>query len=154
MNTRALCLALPGLLLVALTATAQSLIVTEEELAPDRFPDVAAQIRDNLDQIGLSSARREQVLQLLQRMETRIAEDPERHHWRIRQEQRRLNTALGPDLTVNERGAKVVCRRIRPVGSKIPITECRDRQTIETEQDAAVRMLDRAGVDSIKRDRN
>jgi hypothetical protein len=126
-----------GLFLLALPAAAQSLIVTEDELAPDRFPEVAETIRANLDPLGLSPARHEQVLRLLQRMEARIAEDPARYHRRIRHEQKRLNSVLAPAMTVNQLGANVVCKPVKPVGSRIPFTECRDRLTMETEERAA-----------------
>lgn len=138
--TTLLRLAFAGLALFALPAAASTFLVTDDELEPDLFPAVAESIRANLDQVGLSSAKRTQVLRLLDRMEGHIADDPIRHHSRVRQDQRRLNAALAPELTPTHRRAEVVCQQIRPVGSKIPVTRCRDRQTIEDEHHEAQRL--------------
>lgn len=125
-------------------AQAGTFVITEDELDPEIFPTVAESIRSNLDEISgskLTRAKRVVVLRSLERMERFLAEDPRRHHDRIRQDQKRVNSALLPAVAGDGSRAQVVCRRIRDVGSHIDKTECRTRAEIDRESEAANRML-------------
>lgn len=123
---------------------AGTFVITDDELDAELFPAVAESIRVNLDKVPrsrFSRANRKVVLRSLERMEHFFAEDPQRHDWRIRQEQRRVNSALLPAVAPDRSGAQVVCRRVKDVGSHIHKTECRSRQEIEAEREAAQRIM-------------
>lgn len=129
-----------GLLLlagVALSATASTFVVTEEELHPDLFPAVAGAIRANLEgpnsPQGLTRAERQRVEDSLDRMQAMLAEDPVRHHSRIRTLQRQVNTALTPRVAQNTAQSDVVCQRVKKVGTNIPTTECTSRAQRESD---------------------
>lgn len=139
-------LALP-LLALTLSAGAGTFIVTDDELDPEIFPAVADSIRANLDgpnaPAGMTSAKQKRVLRSLERIEGFLADDPQRHQSRIRNEQVRLNAVLAPQVAREDGRSEMVCQRIRPVGSNIPTTRCRSRQTIEDEEQLAQEEVDR-----------
>lgn len=115
--------------------------LAEADLAPDRFPAVAAELRTQLetsDRHGLSNGQRERVLQSLSRIEGWLAEDASGNQPRIHAEQRRINALIAPQVASrgNDR-SNLVCKRVRPVGSNIPTTECKTREQIAAEQAAA-----------------
>lgn len=115
--------------------------LAEADLAPDRFPAVAAELRlqlDGADRHGLSNGQRERVLQSLSRIEDWLAEDASGNQPRIHAEQRRINALIAPQVASrgNDR-ANLVCKRVRPVGSDIPVTECKTREQLAAEQAAA-----------------
>lgn len=144
----ALCVAVL-LACLAAPAWAGTFVITDDELDAEIFPAVAESIRVNLDQVPrsrFSRTNRRVVLRSLERMERFFAEDPQRHDWRIRQQQRRVNSALLPAVAPDRSGAQVVCRRVKDVGSHIHKTECRSRQEIEAERAAAHAALDRPGI--------
>jgi hypothetical protein len=134
-------LILAFLLLAALPAAASTFIVTDDELDPAVFPAVAESILANLDganaPLGMSPAKRQRVERSLARIQEFLDDDPVRHATRIRNEQVRVNRVLAPQVASPDGRRDVVCQRIKPVGSHIPTTRCRDRQTIEEEQYAA-----------------
>lgn len=128
------CVAL-GLLLacgaVGGIAAGSTFVVTEDELHPDVFPQVADSIRANLkgpnSPRGLTRAERQQVANALDRMEAMLEEDPVRHHSRIRILQSRVNATLTPRVARNDARSDVVCERVKLVGSRIPTTVCSNR---------------------------
>jgi hypothetical protein len=134
-------------LLLTGTAAASTFVVTDEELGPDIFPQVADSIRANLDgpnaPTGLTTARKQDVLRSLQRIEEFLDEDPEGNGSKIRSEQRRINAALAPTVAKNDGKSEVICRRIRKVGTNIPTTECRTREEMEREEQHAEAQIER-----------
>lgn len=116
--------------------------LAEADLAPERFPAVAAELRTQLDGSGghgLSNGQRARVLQSLSRIEDWLAEDASGNQPRIHAEQRRINALIAPQVAGtrgNDRG-NLVCKRVRPVGSNIPTTECKTREQLAAEQEAA-----------------
>ncbi len=136
-------------LALATPVVASTFVITDDELDPEIFPAVAESIRTHLNQIPkskLSGASRELVLRSLDRMERFMADDPRRHDDRIRQDQRRVNSALLPAVARDRTGAEVVCRRVKDVGSHIHKTQCRSRQEIEAERQASMKLLTRPGI--------
>lgn len=135
------------LLFLALSASASTFIVTDDELNPEVFPAVAESIRANLDgpnaPAGMTGAKRTQVLRSLERIQGYLDDDAMRNASRIRNEQVRLNSVLAPQVAREDGKSQMVCQRIKPVGSNIPTTRCRSRQTIEDEQYHAQREIDR-----------
>ncbi len=141
-------LAFLGLLvLTATAASASTFIITDDELDPEIFPQVAESMRENLDgpdaPNGLTSARKQDVLRSLSRIESYLDENPDENATKIRNEQRRINAALAPTIAKNDGRSDVVCRRIKKVGSNIPTTECRTRAEIERDQQFANEELQR-----------
>lgn len=136
-----------ALLMLAMSAGASTFIVTDDELDPTVFPTVAASIRANLDgpnaPAGMTAAKRDRVLRSLDRIQSFLDDDPQRNQSRIRNEQVRLNAVLAPQVAREDGKSQMVCQRVRPVGSNIPTTRCRSRQTIEDEQQLAQEEIDR-----------
>lgn len=135
------------LLVLAMSAGASTFIITDDELDPAVFPAVAESIRANLDSAnapaGMTAAKRKRVLRSLDRIQDLLDDDPQRHQSRIGNEQVRVNAVLAPQVARNDGRSQMVCERIRPVGSNIPTTRCRSRQTIEDEQHLAQEEIDR-----------
>ncbi|MBX3726424.1 MAG: hypothetical protein KF823_10980 [Xanthomonadales bacterium] len=116
-------------------------VLTEDDLSADSFPAAAQELRANLAGStghGLSSGQRERVLQSLARIEGWLAEDASGNQPRIHAEQRRINALIAPQVASrgNER-SNLVCKRVRPIGSNIPVTECKTREQLAAEQEAA-----------------
>lgn len=135
-------------LLVA-PAFGSTFIITDDELEADLFPEVAASIRENLDRLPsrrLSSGQRRVVLHALERMERHFSEDPDRNQWRIREDQRRVNSILAPAATRNDGHSAVVCKQVRDVGTRIPRTQCRSRIEIESDEFEAKRQMTKRGA--------
>lgn len=132
---------------VALSASASTFLITDDELHPEVFPAVAESIRANLQGPNaprkLSNAERRDVQNSLARMEALIAENPRENHRRIQNLQVRLNAALAPRVATNDSRSDVVCQRIRKVGTNIPTTECKTRAQRELDEYVAEEELAR-----------
>lgn len=132
---------------LAMTASASTFIVTDDELAPDVFPAVAESIRANLNgpnaPQGMTASKQQRVLRSLERIQGFLDSDPERNASRIRNEQARLNAVMAPQVARQDGKSQVVCQRIKPIGSNIPTTRCRSRQTMEEEEYNAEVEIDR-----------
>jgi hypothetical protein len=125
---------------------ANTIVLTDDLLTPEHYAEAAEAIRHNMQFIpdrDLSSNRRDVVLRSLDRIERFMADDPDRHRFRIQMEQRRINTMLMPAVAKDTANAEVVCQRIKDVGSHIVRTQCRSRHEIELEKYAAQELLTR-----------
>lgn len=132
-----------SILLVA-PCFANTIVLTDDLLTPELYPEAAAAIRHNMQYISertLSPAKRDVVMRSLERIERFIADDPDRHRLRIQMEQRRVNSMLTPAVATNTAGAEVVCRRIKDVGTNIWRTQCRTRAEIEEQKFASDELL-------------
>lgn len=120
-------------------------VLTAADLAPERFPAAAQDMRGALagaDGHGLRRAQRDRILQSLSRIEDWLAEDATGNRPRIQAEQRRINELIATQLAGTD-GARsdVVCRRVRPLGSNIPVTECTTREQLDADRDSARRAV-------------
>lgn len=139
MSTKSRCTGLlAALALVAATASdARTLLITDDQLTPETFPEAAALIRESLPVIPpqhLSNARRNQVERGLLEIERLLADGPGRHRDALRALQVRVNRALGPAITRESGQSPMVCKRIKPVGSRIVTVQCLSREDREIEQ--------------------
>ena len=136
-----------SLLVASMGLPASTFVVTDDELHPDVYFQVADSIRANLQgdnaPRGLTTARRKQVLRTLDQLARYIEDDPVANASKIRNAQRRINSALLPQVAVNDGKTDVVCRRIKRVGTHQPSTECRSRQQMEQDEFAAEDMIQR-----------
>lgn len=128
-------------LAISAAAAGSTFVVTEDELQPDVFPQVADSIRANLEgpnsPKNLSSGERRRVEDSLDRMEAMIEEDPVGNHTRIRNLQGQVNAILTPLVARNTANSNVVCERVKQIGSNIPTTVCRNRADRDADEKAA-----------------
>ncbi len=142
---RMICLIL--LTAMSAPALATNMVVTTDELDPTTFPETAAEIRDNLDNpslVRLTSTQKSDVLRTLDRLEQALGEGVPPSSSRVQGLQARINRILAPSVAPKQQTADVICERILPVGSRIPKTECRDRNERDREQYVAQEFYRRA----------
>lgn len=140
-------LVLLALTLFSLNTVAGTFIVTDDELDAEIFPQVAESIRVNLDgpnaPQGMTPAKRQQAMQILDRIENYLVDDPDGSSRKVRNEQARLNALLAPTVARNDSRSEVICQRRKKVGTNIPTTVCRTRAEMEAEEYAAEEELAR-----------
>ncbi|MFB9068981.1 hypothetical protein [Pseudofulvimonas gallinarii] len=139
-----------ALLAFACGAQASTFVISEDELNPDVFPEVADFIRTNLEgpnvPKALTDAEKRIVMRSLDTLERLIAEDPVRNRARIRTAQARVNATLAPAVAGTDDGkSDVVCRRVKRTGSSIPTTQCRPRDALARDKRNADQFLDDLG---------
>lgn len=145
-----------GVLALALAAGSShggTLLITTDQLHPETFPEAAALIRDNLAAIppqNLSNARRNQALRGLAEMERLLADGPGRHADALRALQTRVNRALAPAVASEAGGSPIVCKRIKPVGSRIVTVECLSQEERRIEQWRAQDFLTQPTVPAVR----
>ena len=135
-----------GAFLAAANCHANSFLLTNDELTPEAFPTAARAIRAVLQDpnapVDVTAARKQQVINSLERIGGYLASEPHRHVNRIHREQLRINSALAPQVAKNDGRSDVVCKRVKPVGSNIPQTVCRSRSQMKDQQYAAQNLAD------------
>lgn len=157
MSTQSRCNRLLAALVLAMAAGsghAGTLLITDDQLNPDDFPAAAALIRDSLGEIppqNLSDARRRQAARGLAEMERLLADGPGRHTDALRALQTRVNRALAPAITMESGGSPMVCKRHKPVGSRIVTVQCLSREEREYEQWRARDFVTRPNIPTIRR---
>lgn len=157
MSTPSYGIGLLGGLALALAAGSShggTLLITSDELHPDTFPEAAALIRDNLAAIppqNLSTARRNQALRVLAEMERLLADGPGRHADALRALQERVNRALAPAVAREAGGSPIVCKRVKPVGSRIVTVQCLSQEEREIAQWRAQEFLTQPNVPTNRR---
>ncbi len=114
---------------------AETLILTNADLTAETFPPAAESIRSHMldggAHAGLSTAQKDRIDHFLDRIEGYLASGQPRDRPKIGQLQLRINAMLTPEVAGTHNTSEMICRREKPVGSRIVQTVCYDRQALE-----------------------
>jgi hypothetical protein len=116
-------------------AEAETLILTNADLTVETFPPAAESIRSHMLEggahAGLSTAQKDRIDHFLARIEGYLASGQPRDRPKIGQLQLRINAMLTPEVAGTHNTSEMLCRREKPIGSRIVQTVCYDRQALE-----------------------
>lgn len=123
------------LALAASGARADALILTDAELTLEAFPAAAESIRAHMLDGGahakLSTPQKDRVDTFLDRIQGYLESGQARDRPKIGQMQLRINSILTPQVAGTYNSSEMICRREKPVGSRIVETVCHNRQDLE-----------------------
>jgi hypothetical protein len=128
-------LAAAVLSLAVFAARADILILTDDTLTAEAFPAAAESIRSHMLEggahAGLTVPQKDRVDTFLDRIQGYLDSGQPRDRPKIGQMQLRINSILTPQVAGTHNASEMICRREKPVGSRIVETVCHNRQALE-----------------------